>query len=767
MINVNKLFRRLSIRAKLVIAFCLVGVISAAVVGGYGTMQSFIVLNDTIQDHLSAEVAMRAEEIQRSLREVERDVTLLSHIPTLKAFIDLPPEARSQREKLLSRLGEEFLTFSQAHQVYYQVRYIDELGREIVRAEYDGERHFLVSSERLQNKSGRYYFSEAMATPPGTIYASPMDYNVERGIVEPPLRPVVRYAVALRDAKGEPKGIITLNVYASHLLGHNLTAGPKKGHVSLASSSGFYVSRSQWHNVAGVNREQRLLEEFTSAQAATILLGKAGAFVEPGRQGRIVVFAPIYSRQDRTGEFWVLLHAFPKAGVLASMRSLPVVVVMLAGGLLVVALLVGVAAARHFTRPIYALIRSAEAVAGGDFDHPIQVETNDELEDLSHQFVRMATHLKERRRQLLEAREHADRKARETEALNRIGMEVLALLSLPQILQLVVDKARELLRGDIAILCLSESEEGLRLGAVSGPAETFRFRPGDLIPSLECEKVSCQDAPCPVVGDFASHVAVVMKSGDRMVGNLCVASRESRSIGPDEIEFLTGLANQATIAIEKARLHGQVKVLTRLEERERIGQDLHDGIIQSIYATGLGVEECVRLTDEAPGEVKARLEQVIEDLNVVIRDVRNYIVGLGPEGFQDGDLGQALADLARGLSLNGQIDLDLSVEPGINGALTPEQAGQFFHICREALTNVVKHALASRVALTIKRGKGVLLLTVKDDGVGFDPSHHACAGQGLRNMAERARRLGGSLNVESAPDLGTRMTLELPLKEVA
>ncbi len=484
----------------------------------------------------------------------------------------------------------------------------------------------------------------------------------------------------------------------------------------------------------------------------------------------------------------VLLHAYSKAAVLTSSHSFQVLVlVLIGGGGLVAALVVGVAAARHFTRPIYALIKSAEAVAGGDFDHPIKVETNDELEDLSHQFVQMATHLKERRRQLLETREHADRKAGEAEALNRIGMEVLALLSLPQILQLVVDKARELLRGDVAILCLRESGEGLRLGAVSGSAESFRFHPGDLIPTLECEKVSCQDALCPVAEGFASHVAVVMQTGDRLVGNLCVASRESRLDGPDEIGFLTGLANQATIAIEKARLHGQVRELARLEERERIGQDLHDGIIQSIYATGLGLEECVRLTDEAPGEVKIRLEQVIEDLNVVIRDVRNYIVGLGPERFQDGDLGQALADLARGLSLNGQIDLDLSVEPGINGALTPEQAGHFFHICRETLTNVVKHALASKVALSIKRRKGVLLLTVKDDGIGFNPGCHAGAGQGppwilgptpmagcyagtgqgLHNMAERVQCLEGSLRVESAPGLGTLITVEIPLVEVA
>ena len=796
MININKLFRRLSIRAKLVIAFCLLGVVPVAVVGGFGAVQSFYLLNDAIQDRLKAEVGMKARQIQRLLHEVKGNVLFLSRLPTLQALVNLPVKDGAQRKILLSRLGEEFLAFSQAHQAYHQVRYLDERGREIVRADYDGRRSFLVPSNRLQNKSDRYYFREAMATPPGTVYLSPMDLNIEQGTVEVPHRPVVRYSVALQSSRGEPRGIVIINLYASQILSQILTVESDKGDSSLASSAGFYLSRSQWirsgssptgsggfpfpdwlashserltptADLSRLNPQGWLINDYPSNLVASILSGNEGAVVEPGLRGRIVAFAPIIPPQDRQGEFWVILHAYRKSEVLSSIRSLQVLVLVLGGGILLIALGVGVAAARHFTRPITALIRGAEAVAAGDFDRPIQIETNDELEDLSHQFTQMASHLKEHERQLQEERERAERKAQEAQALNRIGMEVLALLSLPQILQLVVDKARELLKGDLAILCLRESAGGLRLGAVSGSAELLQFHPGDLIPSLACEKATCQDARCTAVASeqFTSHVAVSMRSGDRVVGNLCVAFREARSVSPDELEFLSGLANQATIAIEKARLHREVRDLARLEERERIGQDLHDGIIQSIYGAGLGLEECVRLTDDAPGEVKTRLEQVIESLNVVIRDVRNYIVGLGPERLHDHDLGQVLADLARGLSLNALLDLDLSVDPEVDGTLRPEPASHLFHICREALTNVVRHAQASRVALNVKKENGHLSLTVKDNGVGFDPSQQSDLGQGLHNMRERARRLGGSLSIESNPSLGTRITVEVPLEE--
>jgi signal transduction histidine kinase len=798
MTNVNKLFRRLSIRAKLVVAFCLFGVVPAAVVGGYGAVHSFLLLNDAIQDRLKTGVVMKAEEIQRSLQQVEGSVLFLSRLPTLQALINLPPGAREERWRLVARLGEEFLAFSRSHQTYDQVRYIDEQGREIVRADFDGQHHYLVPPDRLQDKRDRYYFMEAVATPSGTVYVSPMDLNIEWGAVEVPHKPVVRYAVPLQSAGGQSRGIIIVNLYASQILSQVLALGQEMGDVSLASSAGFYLSRSEWikrsrdssgsgnlpfpswlasyserlrpgQGFSGLTPEQRLLNEFPSGLTTTILSGKAGAVVEPALSGRIVAFAPIFPHQDRQGEFWALVHTYRKTEVLSSIRSLQVLVLVLGAGVLVVALVLGVAAARHFTRPITGLIRGAEAVAQGDFDYPIRVETNDELEDLSHHFTRMATHLKEHERQLLEARERAERKAQETQALYRIGTDISRLLSLPRILQLVVDKAKELLKGDLAILCLNEPGVGLRVGATSGSPEALSLQPGEPVEAIACAKVASPDALCPVAHGIrlSTHVAVPLRSGERVVGNLCVGYVVARSVGQDELEFLDGLANQAAIAIENTRLHREVRDLAALEERERIGQDLHDGIIQSIYATGLGLEECVRVADEDPREVRPKLEAAIDSLNTVIRDVRNYIVGLQPEKLQERGLSRSLADLTRGLALNALLHTELEVEPGIDGVLTPEQTGHLFHICREALTNVVKHAMASRVALTAAQGKGILLLAVKDDGIGFDPSHHEGPGQGLRNMGERARRLGGSLSIESAPGRGTRITVEVPLEEAA
>lgn len=797
MINVNRRFLRIAIGTKLIIAFCLIGLMPVAVVWGYGALKSFQLMGGAFADRLKTEVVTKAEEIERLLQGVEGDILFLSRLPSLQAIINIPPQSKEARSQLVTRLGKEFLSLSRSHRAYYQIRYIDELGREIVRIESDGHQHSLVPSDRLQDKSDRYYFREAQAVAPGTVYVSPMDLNIEWGAVEILQTPVVRYAVPLQNIQGQPRGIVAINLHASQILNQVLTLKRGLGEVALASSAGFYLTRSGWtrteqgtalpvdlsfptwlasyserlrpSQVSGPRPEEQLWTSFPQRLAARILSGQPGTLAEPGLQGRIVGFAPIFPYPDRKGEFWVLIHSYSKADILSSIRSLQVLVLSLGGVVLLVALGMGVAVARHITRPIAELIRGAEAVAQGDFDRPIKVDTNDELEDLSRQFTWMATHLKEHERQLREAREQAELKAQEAQVLCRIGTEILALLSLPQILQLVVDKAREIMKGDLAILCLEEPGVGLRVGATSGPSEVLSLRPGEPVGAIECLKVASQEAHCPVAHEIQlpTHIAVPLRSRGRVVGDLCLGYRVARVVNQDEMKFLEGLANQAAIAIENARLHREVRELALLEERERIAGDLHDGIIQSIYATGLGLEECARLIDEDPLKVKSQLEGAIQNLNTVIRDVRNYIGGLQPEGLQEWGLSRSIADFARRLTHHTLLGAELKVEPGIDGALAPEQTGHLFQICREALTNVVKHSGASRVVLRLGKANGVLRFSVKDNGKGFDPAYRSASGQGLRNIEERTRRLGGSLRIEGAPGCGTQITVEIPLEEVA
>jgi signal transduction histidine kinase len=229
------------------------------------------------------------------------------------------------------------------------------------------------------------------------------------------------------------------------------------------------------------------------------------------------------------------------------------------------------------------------------------------------------------------------------------------------------------------------------------------------------------------------------------------------------MDLLQGLASQAAIAIENARLHEQLRSLTLLEERERIAMDLHDGIIQSIYAVGLNLERCVELVKDNPREVSAPLERAVDDLNDVIRGIRSYISNLRPGSSDGKGLREAIVDALEVLRANSSIEVQVIGEE-VCGNLSQEQVAQLSHIAQEALANVIKHARASSVSVRLLSEDHSLVLSIQDNGVGFSlQTVEPTAGQGLRNMAERARALGGIFSVKSRQGSGTEIAVQIPL----
>jgi two-component system, NarL family, sensor histidine kinase DevS len=226
-------------------------------------------------------------------------------------------------------------------------------------------------------------------------------------------------------------------------------------------------------------------------------------------------------------------------------------------------------------------------------------------------------------------------------------------------------------------------------------------------------------------------------------------------------------ATQVAIAIENAQLYRQKQQLAILQERERFGMDLHDGIIQSIYAVGLMLEDVNDQFDRDPREAKNRVEQAIHGLNDVIRDIRNYILDLRPQRFQGRDLKRGLEELARDFRANTFLTVNLtcdSLEPNL---LTPEQTVEMLHIAQEAFTNIRKHARATTVDVDLIRDANAVVLEIQDNGSGIpSPRGDGSSGHGLKNMSERARALGADLHIEPAESGGTRVKLSLPVAPI-
>jgi signal transduction histidine kinase len=205
------------------------------------------------------------------------------------------------------------------------------------------------------------------------------------------------------------------------------------------------------------------------------------------------------------------------------------------------------------------------------------------------------------------------------------------------------------------------------------------------------------------------------------------------------------------------------KQLARLQERERIAMDLHDGVIQTLYGVGMALGAQVRTFGEPASPSSAIVQQAASQIDEVIREIRRTIFDLRPREFTGGSLEAGLAALVAELEINGVPHPALELESGVADLVPPEAVVGVLQIAREATTNLMRHARASQATIRLTRVNGQVVLTISDNGQGFDPpgtGDHP--GQGLRNMAERARMLGGTFTVDSAPGQGTEVRLTIP-----
>jgi NarL family two-component system sensor histidine kinase LiaS len=208
-------------------------------------------------------------------------------------------------------------------------------------------------------------------------------------------------------------------------------------------------------------------------------------------------------------------------------------------------------------------------------------------------------------------------------------------------------------------------------------------------------------------------------------------------------------------------LHEQLKRLAVVDERERISKDLHDGIIQNMYAVSLSLEDVPELMDGDRTEAAARVERAIDSIHLAIKDIRNFIFGLRPGLLEGAPLVAGLATLIDEHRHNTMIDLELRVPDQI---VEPPAAitSQMLAIVSESLSNVVRHSRASRavVGLTLGQHGQVAEVWIEDNGIGFDPAQVRKLGhQGLANTHERAAEIGGSVAIVSTPASGTRVVV--------
>ncbi|BCJ48929.1 histidine kinase [Actinoplanes sp. NBRC 14428] len=350
----------------------------------------------------------------------------------------------------------------------------------------------------------------------------------------------------------------------------------------------------------------------------------------------------------------------------------------------------------------------------------------------------------------------AQRRERWLSAAAEITSVLLGTVNRTEALRLIARRAREISNAELVLVLLHDEDTARYSIEVADGADAMVGRMLSVdVDALATEGTSLGDIadwPGPVPDGPA--MAAPLANADMPQGVLIVAGAEAGR--EDDAALLSSFAGQATLALERARAQEERELLVVLEDRERIARDLHDVVIQRLFATGM------QLQGVAPHALRPdtakKISAAVDDLDATIRDIRRSIFELrAPVGPSlRTELRDAVEAATDALGFRPSLDVSGPVDSAVPDDVVPE----LLAVLREALSNVARHANASGVRVSVRAADGEVVIRVEDDGVGTDP---AAARGGLVNMGERARDLGGVFEVTPGPAGGTIVSWRVPL----
>lgn len=368
----------------------------------------------------------------------------------------------------------------------------------------------------------------------------------------------------------------------------------------------------------------------------------------------------------------------------------------------------------------------------------------------------------------------AHRRERWLAATAEITSVLLGEVRRTDALALVARRAREMAEAELALVLLYDTDaEQFTVEVVDGVDEQARGLVGTVLPAADTSFGAAiaegrhdqvddlgHAAPWPALLRTGPAVISPLATAETLHGVLVVAHRPERGGGAsdDEVALLGSFAGQAALAMERARGQEERELLVVLEDRERIARDLHDVVIQRLFATGLQLQSAAPMMTRP--EVAKRINAAVDDLDATIRDIRRTIFELRTPmtAALRTEIREAVELAAESLGFRPHLELTGPVDSAVPDAVRPDLTA----VLREALSNAVRHAQASRVTVAVRVDGGQVSVTVTDDGVGCDP---ATARGGLVNLRERAEGHGGIFTVGRVEPHGTEVCWTVPLRD--
>lgn len=360
------------------------------------------------------------------------------------------------------------------------------------------------------------------------------------------------------------------------------------------------------------------------------------------------------------------------------------------------------------------------------------------------------------------------------DALDSAAGAVSAAPDVRSALAVVAEEARRFTRSEKVVLCLhpvdgaddpiTESDFVVRGARRQHPEEWWLHE----MPSLAAEALESRAPVARTLEEAKAWLlAVPVRSHDEPLGVLVAINSLGHQLTGEHTAFLSVLATFAAASIANARLAEQSRYALLASERERIAREMHDGIAQSLFSISLGIDLCRRTLARNPELVARRLEEIQDQLHESMAEVRRYIYDLRPARLRDLGLAEALRYWVR--ETVGDIGPAIDIrESGDATRLPGDVEACLYHIAREALSNALRHADATRIDIAIECSDDVACLTVTDNGNGFSPLEAETreapgATHGLHTMRERAEALGGSLRIDASPRSGCAVRALVPL----
>lgn len=527
------------------------------------------------------------------------------------------------------------------------------------------------------------------------------------------------------------------------------------GHAAIVNRDGIVLASTDRAELFSRNEHPEFFARFIAEGRP--LVGPSEEYHGPGIPGEIHVmaFAPVPSVP------WGIGIGQNEEETFGPIRRLRDRIIVFEMAVLVAALLFAWLDTSAVVAPLRVLKEAAERIAGGDLARRVEVQRTDEIGTLTRSFETM-------RARLVQSLEEVRWRAHASQSLYEVGTEVLSLQDRDAVLRSIAARTVSLLQADVALVCLLDETGAMArisatAGAAAAVASTAPFPVAGSLLGVDC--LTCANVDPRYQ---SAHLAAPLTVGGRHVGALCIGARSGRVFSAEDREVLGGLANLAAIAVENARLQEQVQSVAMLEERERIAREMHDSVGQVLgYVNTKAQAVKVLLESGKVAEAQRQLAQLEQAAREVYADLREAIVSLRTATSPERELIPALREyIGRFAELSGvQTELVPEGDPS-RYIFGPATELHLIRIVQEALTNVRKHAMARRAWVRLALREGGLIVTVADDGVGFDPAQAAqegWSGFGLQSMRERAEAIGGHFSVRRRDGSGTEVEVSLPV----